>query len=641
MKHISRVGIVIMVVLSVIIALIVPDEVEAASKLKKPKVIYSATSSEIVLSWGEVTGAKSYIVQRKTANGYKTLAKTKDTSYTDSDVYSSEVYLYRVRAFAKKNGKKLYSPWKKIKAKLVELSIKNVSPEQFDKRVSEIDGFIEYIRTNYTDIRKDNRFIQGETYTGTAYYISNDGDDRNDGKSITTPWKTLDRLITADLEKELNAGDAVFFRRGDTFRGHIECVEGVTYASYGTGKKPVITGSPENGTGSSKWILYGKTADGSIIWEFYKDMTDCGNLYFDELPLAMHKQYPVRKNGRYVTGDREFDPCKDLINDLDFVSFADSKLPYNMDGFVDVGGGSIDHSVGKLYLRCDKGNPGELFKSIEFATSPDGISSIIGINREDVTLLDLDIRIVGQCGIGIDKPGNGYLIKGCEVSLCGGYTCYFRDGVSEPGGDGVVCCGSNGIFEYNYFHDNGGQGITVECGYMGQKTEIEGIHIVNNAFNRHASGAIQFVCFGQDLTDPTVFKDMEVDHNYIFESIHDCWSYPTMSHGDYGADVPSGECMVLGLVRDVPLVTDNFSIHDNIMYSADGSAIFGMIAGNPYQIFKNNIFLFSDINHPMAIITLDGVDRDWYRFNGDDMDGEILMNKTIGSGNEFVFIKNL
>ena len=53
---------------------------------------------------------------------------------------------------------------------------------------------------------------------GTAYYVSNSGDDNNDGKSENTPWKSFNRVSSTDLK----SGDGVFFRRGDTFRGSLK-----------------------------------------------------------------------------------------------------------------------------------------------------------------------------------------------------------------------------------------------------------------------------------------------------------------------------------------------------------------------------------------------------------------------------------
>ena len=51
--------------------------------------------------------------------------------------------------------------------------------------------------------------------TGTAYYVSNSGDDNNDGLTEDTPWKSFDKVSNADLK----SGDGVFFQRGDLFRG--------------------------------------------------------------------------------------------------------------------------------------------------------------------------------------------------------------------------------------------------------------------------------------------------------------------------------------------------------------------------------------------------------------------------------------
>lgn len=78
-----------------------------------------------------------------------------------------------------------------------------------------------------TTIVKSDTFVPGETYTGTAYYISNDGNDSADGTSPESAWATIDRLNQA----ELDYGDAVFFRRGDVWRAvQVNSQPGVTYS---------------------------------------------------------------------------------------------------------------------------------------------------------------------------------------------------------------------------------------------------------------------------------------------------------------------------------------------------------------------------------------------------------------------------
>ena len=100
------------------------------------------------------------------------------------------------------------------------------------------------------------------TIAGTTYYVSNGGSDSNDGKTPQTAWATLNKVNGASLK----AGDGVLFERGGVFRGYLIAQTGVTYAAYGTGAKPTISGSPENGAGAGKWSLYGETPDGGTVW---------------------------------------------------------------------------------------------------------------------------------------------------------------------------------------------------------------------------------------------------------------------------------------------------------------------------------------------------------------------------------------
>ena len=49
--------------------------------------------------------------------------------------------------------------------------------------LNQADQRREAIRNSETTIVKSNVFIKGETYTGTAYYICNNGSDRNNGRT--------------------------------------------------------------------------------------------------------------------------------------------------------------------------------------------------------------------------------------------------------------------------------------------------------------------------------------------------------------------------------------------------------------------------------------------------------------------------
>lgn len=96
---------------------------------------------------------------------------------------------------------------------------------------------------NNENEQEDDYVIIGNEY-GTTYYVSfSEGDDTYDGKSPTTPWKTLSKVSST----EFNAGDMILLESGDTWSGEELLLKGngteehaITLSSYGKGDKPVI-----------------------------------------------------------------------------------------------------------------------------------------------------------------------------------------------------------------------------------------------------------------------------------------------------------------------------------------------------------------------------------------------------------------
>lgn len=97
--------------------------------------------------------------------------------------------------------------------------------------------------------------LTGNNLLAETYYISNNGDDTNDGLSENSPWKTIDQLNLA-LANDGNGGfvapgDKVLFKRGDTFYGHLLVNRSGTLdnvielSCYGneTDELPIISGS--------------------------------------------------------------------------------------------------------------------------------------------------------------------------------------------------------------------------------------------------------------------------------------------------------------------------------------------------------------------------------------------------------------
>ena len=102
-----------------------------------------------------------------------------------------------------------------------------------------------------------NRVIETQNYepkNERVLYVSESGCDENDGLSPEKPIRTL-----AKVDERTRPGDTVLFKRGDHFRGRVKVdKDGVTYASYGTGVKPIIDSSLKNYADPSMWTLTDK-----------------------------------------------------------------------------------------------------------------------------------------------------------------------------------------------------------------------------------------------------------------------------------------------------------------------------------------------------------------------------------------------
>ncbi len=78
----------------------------------------------------------------------------------------------------------------------------------------------------------------------TNYYLSNDGNDNNTGKSLVKCWLTIERLN----KQKLLPGDSVLFKRNQVFSGQIvvqysgTVKRQIIYSSFGEGKAAVISG---------------------------------------------------------------------------------------------------------------------------------------------------------------------------------------------------------------------------------------------------------------------------------------------------------------------------------------------------------------------------------------------------------------
>ncbi len=274
------------------------------------------------------------------------------------------------------------------------------------------------------------------TCEGTAYYVSNGGDDRADGRTPETAWATLEKVNSAKLQP----GDGVYFERGGLWRGQLWAQKGVIYSAYGEGEKPKLYASPENGAGAEKWSLLEGTDN---IWVYYADMEDCGGLSFNNDAAWGIKVVPAYMDGYKSTihEGQPFDVREELTEDLMFFSEADSILydgaPFRYTVMDSNDRGIYPDVVGKLYLRCDRGNPGEVFDSIEFLIREGNV-----LPEDGCVFHNLCLKYSGDSGI--YGWGISYDVAYCEIGWIGGSIQYYRydDGVAVRAGNGAECDGS-------------------------------------------------------------------------------------------------------------------------------------------------------------------------------------------------------
>ena len=470
-----------------------------------------------------------------------------------------------------------------------------------------------------TNIVKSDSFLPGETYTGTAYYISNDGDDRAAGTSPETAWATIDRLN----EAELNYGDAVFFRRGDLWRAaQVNSQPGVTYSAYGEGEKPGLYGSVENGGGAEKWSLWYEGKDGRKIWLYHQPMLDCGAIALNE-NLAAEKVQPFWNGQTYqVLSDLwltdqteqaaseqaslpEFDPTVHLAEDLTFFSQASNGLPDTLPiyllGWVDTGEREqyCLTADGPLYLRCDAGNPGELYGEMEFLSPYAPFDGV----QDDVVIDNLSLRYTGRNLLSVAPECSGVLVQNCDLGWGGGCSASYAlntitgygAGVQRNGGVGGASSSHN-TFRNNYVHETYQEGLGLETAieFSGTVFDVTDVVIERNVFF-HCSSPLIYFNWDEEANPDHQFRNISFRDNYVFYSAMSSWT-------DNGENVDGYTTGSFTIDGGPNMQDGTVEIRNNVFFASGECLVYIRtyvpeylpdFEGNCYAQFSDGIFLSS------------------------------------------------
>jgi len=165
---------------------------------------------------------------------------------------------------------------------------------------------------------------------GTAFYVAQNGSDKNSGLCPEFPLKS----ISAVRGLQLSPGDSVLFRRGSVFRTGepLKLISGVHYGAYDEGRKPEILGSLRDYADEKLW----RPASYANIW-------------ITELPAQVEPAGCVTFNHDIYVGTwkRTF---LELQRDGDFYH---------------------DTQAGLFYLYLKDINPGICFENIEISSAKD------------------------------------------------------------------------------------------------------------------------------------------------------------------------------------------------------------------------------------------------------------------------------
>lgn len=470
------------------------------------------------------------------------------------------------------------------------------------------------ILTSQTAIEKGDTFTPGETYTGTAYYLSNDGSDSAAGTSPETAWATIDRLNQADLQY----GDAVFFRRGDVWRAaQVESRPGVTYSAYGQGEKPGLYGSVECGGGAEKWSLWYEGEDGRKIWVYHKPMLDCGAIALDG-SRAAEKVQPfwngqtfqllsdlwLTDQSEEAAADQaaqpEFDPAVHLTEDLSYFVQASSGLPDTLPiyllGWVDTGDREqyCLTADGPLYLRCDQGNPGELYGEMEFLSPYAPFDGV----QDDVVIDNLALRYTGRNLLSVAPECGGVLVQNCDLGWGGGCAAsYALDtitgygaGVQRNGGVGGASSSRN-TFRNNYVHESYQEGLGLETAieFSGTVFDVTDVVFEGNVFY-HCASPLLYFNWDEEPRPDHQFRNIRFQDNFVFYSGLAHWTDHDHVNGSFLID--GGPNMQDGTVE----------VRDNVFFAAEDCSVYintyapeylPDFEGNCYAQFSDALFLSS------------------------------------------------
>lgn len=437
------------------------------------------------------------------------------------------------------------------------------------------------ILNSETKIEKSASFIPGETYTGKAYYVSNSGSDANVGTSPEQPWATLKRVNSAGLKR----GDAVFFERGGSWYGRFTVsADEVTLSAYGTGSKPIISGSDPNVGNAELWKEYAKTRDDGTVWVYENAATDVTQIFFNSGETVGVRVTPNRIADGYVDSKgNAFDVREGLTENLSF--FCELDLAgWNLSQTL-----ADEYHEAKLYLRCDEGNPGTVFSNIQVMYTLYGIGNeFCGTVVDSLSLQYFgSLAVSGGMGMASSVCDEYALIpsvtvQNCEISYCGGGISNYNstdEDLYQPGfsGGALQLSGNGNRALNNYIHDVDSKVFVIahhgeaEQGAGYEDITISDNLLVNNCCALHLTDYSYWIARKEE---PCYFKNINFSENTVLYTGYGWFRQQERSSQEYPLNGNLACVELCGNKHE----NDSINISGNLFYGAEMVLVFNPLS---------------------------------------------------------------
>jgi hypothetical protein len=312
----------------------------------------------------------------------------------------------------------------------------------------------------------------------TAYYVSSStGDDANDGLSAERAWKTFNKINISAF----SAGDSILLKSGDAWNeplvlsGSGSKEHPISVSSYGSGAKPVISwnapygGNVITGHNLSHWTIKGLAVNiltsSTLSWSnitaginvIYDHAQRYENLRIEENDV-FSAHYNSNSNGIMITALIPGTDIKEVVTDVSIINNEVHNVGWY--GITTAGWDTTKNED----LRSQM-----LFGNFKISGNYVHHTASQGIVLQNAHHSVIERNVVHDGGLGMDTwgPGGLWIIASRDSVIKFNEVYNMKDAGSGYDGSGVnvdwYC--DNITVQYNYAHDNKGNGITTMSNY--------------------------------------------------------------------------------------------------------------------------------------------------------------------------------